>query len=105
VQAFTKTKIGSMTNGPLYIAEPHYQTLGKPGQPSKLGILGMGSGAVKLKWEVGGCEHGEYDRAKSSPKKNSTCSLGIESFLRVGAHTHSLLAAMAERPSSFTGSR
>jgi len=56
VQAFTATSIGSMTNGPLYIAEPHYQTLGVPGQPSNVGIMGMGSGAVKLKWDAPGAD-------------------------------------------------
>lgn len=35
-----------------------YQPLGLPGKPTQVGILGMGSGAVKLKWEAPGSDGG-----------------------------------------------
>lgn len=33
-----------------------YQTLGLPGKPTHVGVLGYGSGAVKLKWEAPGVD-------------------------------------------------
>lgn len=35
-----------------------YQPLGLPGKPTQVGILGMGSGAVKLQWEAPGSDGG-----------------------------------------------